>query len=401
MTMNTAQIYRDIFLSMPDRKEVRDQFVSWMQLDADKLNALAVLHSYSLADGSLNVKVNGKLQTSGVVLDRILEKHFNEQYVFEVRLNKTNLNFGHDFIICDCWDTVLKYDKHIKSPIKKIFLTKTESYFDSISTDSKYKNYLAMGELYSFIKFLSEESNADRDSIFYNRSYKFKIKACEDDLNYSIDTVSLKKLKDTEMHRDAIINLMCKEVTAFIKDQQEENRFSYLIRNLNPLITNINHSYQSYVEDYTFDKVRKEYKEKKTEYIKKLNDTFDSVATKMFAIPAGIWFATAQITTMKVVNSFLYTKNFIVLMTVLSMIFIMILNICGQHSTLKQVKEEYSDVFDELEKKFEDVDAEIRQIKSDVNNKFDTVMSYVYVAIIVCVALGVYTSYLFYQSIIH
>ncbi|MBD0228016.1 hypothetical protein IAG09_05695, partial [Acinetobacter baumannii] len=165
--------------------------------------------------------------------------------------------------------------------------------------------------------------------------------------------------------------------------------------------TNINHSYQSYVEDYTFDKVRKEYKEKKTEYIKKLNDTFDSVATKMFAIPAGIWFATAQITTMKVVNSFLYTKNFIVLMTVLSMIFIMILNIWGQRSTLNQVKEEYSDVFDELEKKFEDVDAEIRQIKSDVNNKFGTVMSYVYVAIIVCVALGVYTSYLFYQSIIH
>ncbi|MDR8310561.1 hypothetical protein FPK86_22875, partial [Acinetobacter baumannii] len=89
----------------------------------------------------------------------------------------------------------------------------------------------------------------------------------------------------------------------------------------------------SYVEDYTFDKVRKEYKEKKTEYIKKLNDTFDSVATKMFAIPAGIWFATAQMTTMKTVSSFIYTKNFIVLMTVLSMIFIMILNVYGQRNT--------------------------------------------------------------------
>lgn len=401
MTMNPAQVYRDIFLSMQDRQDSHDQFVSWMQLDADKLSALKELHSRSLADGSLNVKVNGKLGSSGVVLDRIQEKYFNDQYIFEVRLNKTNINLGHDFIISDCWDNILKYEHYIKKPIQNIFLTKTESYFDAGSSDSQYKNYLAMGDLYNFIKFLSKESNADRDSIFYNRSYKFKIKACEDDLGFSIDTVSLKKLKDTEMHRDAIINLMCKEVTAFIKDQQEENRFSYLIRNMNPLITNINHSYQSYVEDYTFDKVRKEYKEKKTEYIKKLNDTFDSVATKMFAIPAGIWFATAQITTMKVVNSFIYTKNFIVLMTVLSMIFIMILNIWGQHSTLKQVKEEYSDVFDELEKKFEDVDAEIRQIKSDVNNKFDTVMSYVYVAIIVCVALGVYTSYLFYQSIIH
>ncbi|HDU7925253.1 hypothetical protein FDF20_01610 [Acinetobacter baumannii] len=401
MTMNPAQIYRDIFLSMQDRQDSHDQFVSWMQLDADKLSALKVLHSRSLADGSLNVKVNDKLGSSGVVLDRIQEKHFNDQYIFEVRLNKTNINLGHDFIISDCWNNILKYEHYIKKPIQNIFLTKTESYFDVGSSDPQYKNYLAMGDLYNFIKFLSKESNADRDSIFYNRSYKFKIKACEDDLNYAIDTVSLKKLKDTEMHRDAIINLMCKEVTAFIKDQQEENRFSYLIRNLNPLITNINHSYQSYVEDYTFDKVRKEYKEKKTEYIKKLNDTFDSIATKMFAIPAGIWFATAQITTMKVVNSFLYTKNFIVLMTVISMIFIMILNIWGQRSTLNQVKEEYSDVFKELEEKFEDVDAEIKQIKSDVDNKFDTVMSYVYVAIIVCIALGVYTSYLFYQSIVY
>ncbi|MCW3180956.1 hypothetical protein OMP46_15675, partial [Acinetobacter baumannii] len=96
--------------------------------------------------------------------------------------------------------------------------------------------------------------------------------------------------------------------------------------------------------------------------------------------------------------SFIYTKNFIVLMTVLSMIFIMILNVHGQRNTLNQVKEEYLDIFDELEKKFEDVDAEIRTIKGEVNDKFDRVMSYIYVAIIICVALGVYTAYLFYQS---
>ena len=64
----------------------------------------------------------------------------------------------------------------------------------------------------------------------------------------------------------------------------------------------------------------------------------------MFAIPAGIWFATAQMTTMKTISSFIYTKNFIVLMTVLSMIFIMILNVHGQRNTLNQVKEEYLDI---------------------------------------------------------
>lgn len=193
------------------------------------------------------------------------------------------------------------------------------------------------------------------------------------------------------MHRVAIINLICKEVTSFIKDQNEEGRFSYLIRNINPLITNINHSYQSYVEDYTFDKVRKEYNEKKTEYIKKLNDTFDSVATKMFAIPAGIWFATAQIIPIKDVSNFLFTKNFFVLITVLSMVFIMILNIWSQRSTLIQMKEEYTDIFNELALKFEGERGQIIIIKSDVDKRFDKISSYIYISIIVCIALAAYT----------
>lgn len=399
MTMNPAQIYCDIFLSMHDRQESHDQFICWMELDADKLASLKTLSKYSLVSGSLDVKIEGKQRDSGVNLDRIQEKFFDSRYIFEVRLNKNNISLGHDFIICDCWDTVLKYEHHIKKPIKNIFLTKSESYFGSISTGSKFKNYLAMGELYSFIKFLSEESNADRDCIFYNRSYKFKIKASEDDLNYSIDTKSLEKFINSDMHREAIINLMCKEVTAFVKDQIEEIRFSYLIRNLNPLITNINHSYQSYVEDYTFDKVRKEYNEKKTEYIKKLNDAFDSVATKMFAIPAGIWFATAQMTQMKATSSFLFTKNFMVLMTVFCMVLIMILNIWGQRNTIIQMKSEYTDVFDELGKKFEDEKTNIGTIKGEVDSRFNKIQAYVWVSIIVCLALAIYTFILYLQSI--
>ncbi|ALH95666.1 hypothetical protein [Acinetobacter equi] len=399
MTMNPAQIYRDIFLSMPDREVDRDQFVSWMELDAIKLSALQILNSHSLAVGSLNVKVNGKLSTSGVVLEKIKDKHFNDQYIFEVRLNKTNINFGHDFIVCDNWNTVLKYDLHIKNSIKNIFLTDLESYFDIDSTDNKYKNYLAIGKLYSFIKFLSDASNADKDCIFYNRSYKFKIKADENDLNYSIDIKSLEKFKDKDMHREAIIHLMCKEVTAFVKNEIEEIRFSYLIRNINPLITNINHSYQSYVEDYTFDKVRKEYNEKKTEYIKKLNDTFDSVATKMFAIPAGIWFATAQ---MKVIGEpihYLFTKNFFVLMTVLCMVLIMILNIWGQRSTITQMNNEYTTVFTALEAKFEEEKTNIQRVKNDVDKRYNKIMSNIGISIIVCIFLAIYTGILFYQSI--
>src|SRR5690606_6327287 len=180
----------------------------------------------------------------------------------------------------------------------------------------------------------------------------------------------------------------------------EEIRFSYLIRNLNPLITNINHSYQSYVEDYTFDKVRKEYNEKKTEYIKKLNDTFDSVATKMFAIPAGIWFATAQMKVIGEPSNYLFTKNFIVLMTVLCMVLIMILNIWGQRSTVTQMNFEYTKVFEALEEKFEEEKNKIQSVKVDVDKRYNKIISNISISIIVCVALAIYTLILFFQSII-
>lgn len=110
MTMNPVQIYRDIFLSMQDRQESCDQFVSWMELDADKLASLKALNAYSLAAGSLDVKVEGKQRGSGVDLERIQSSQFNSKYIFEVKLNKTNINLGHDFIVCDSWNTVLKYE---------------------------------------------------------------------------------------------------------------------------------------------------------------------------------------------------------------------------------------------------------------------------------------------------
>ncbi|HCJ6350098.1 TPA: hypothetical protein ACGDOR_002937, partial [Acinetobacter baumannii] len=94
MTMNPVQIYRDIFLSMQDRQESCDQFVSWMELDADKLASLKALNAYSLAAGSLDVKVEGKQRGSGVDLERIQSSQFNSKYIFEVKLNKTNINLG-------------------------------------------------------------------------------------------------------------------------------------------------------------------------------------------------------------------------------------------------------------------------------------------------------------------
>lgn len=98
---------------------------------------------------------------------------------------------------------------------------------------------------------------------------------------------------------------------------------------MSSLIFNVLLSYQSYVKSYTFDKVRKEYLEKRTEYISKNHSVFDTMATNLLSLPAGIWFATTQINIMEMnaLNDIVFYKNLVVFITIILLCALLILNL--------------------------------------------------------------------------
>lgn len=398
MTIHILTIYRDILLSLKDREDTHDKFVGWLALDPEVLEKLKKLSCEGLADSTLRIKKNLTLMGSTANLESITSRHYLPEYLYEIKLEKNNINNGNEFIICYNWDELLSYPHYIINPIKNLLFTSNYLLLNSKCDDDHYINYLNVSKVYEFIKFLSDNTKSDSGTIFFNRSYKFNFTLKENDLKESLDIQTLNTLMNKDMHREAIIHLMCKEVTGFIKDIDEKDRFSHIISHLNPLITNILHSYQSFVDDYSFDKVRKEYNEKKTEYTKKINDTFDSIATKMLAIPAGIWFATAQIKN-NAELTFDFTRNFVVLMTVLCMVIILILNILGQYSTLKELQNEYSNVFKNLKTKFSDETTEISDIETDLDKKKGQTIGKMTSSIIISIALFIYTLVLFLYSL--
>ncbi|AZC07316.1 hypothetical protein DKE48_001310 [Acinetobacter nosocomialis] len=218
-------------------------------------------------------------------------------------------------------------------------------------------------------------------------------------MDYSIDTTALENLRKRDLHQEAIINLMCKEVVSFVKNIDEKQRVSYLVQNFNALISNILLSYQTYTENYSFDKVRKEYLEKRTEYVKKMNEAFDSVAVKMLAIPAAIWFAIAQI---KPINSSSpltdFSKNYIVLITVSVIVAILVLNIWGHRNSLVTMVKEYQDIFKNLSSKFEDETIKILSIKEELDRNAFSVILKMYFSIFSAIVLLMITLFLFVQS---
>ena len=401
MKDSQVQIYREILLSLDGKEYFHDKFVGWLKFDSNSVLKFKNICEAGLAASSVKVKKITSPNVTSIDIDNVItkfeSKFSSDDWLFQIELEKNNLNKGDEFLICADWNELLSFEHYVTNPVFEVYFTTSDAYFDKFSQNDKYKNYLKVGKVFEFIKFLAEQTKSDPGTIFFNRSYKFSFNLTENCLESSIDSESLESLMNKDMHREAIIHLMAKEVTNFIKDQDEKNRFIHIIQNLNPLIHHINHSYQSYVDNYSFDKVRKEYLEKKTEYIKKMNESFDSVATKMLAVPAGIWFVTAQITR-QVNTEFDASKNLIVLVTVCSVVIVLIMNIWGHRNTLCSMKEEYQAIFDGLELKFQDELVSLTNARKELNKKAFWVDMKMWFSILVTVVLLLFTIILFYQD---
>ncbi|MCU4352648.1 hypothetical protein [Acinetobacter ursingii] len=382
-----AKLFSEIFLSLIDRRVRHDQITGLLHLNNDSLSVLKQLAENELTDGSVDCIFDGD-NIGGVALEDIGQEHFQENIQCEITLHTSDLSKNLDYAICNNWPDLLNSEYTIKKPVKSVFFIESGIYVNENSGNLRFNNYLKLNQIYDLIGFLSESTNSWNNTIFYQRPIKFVFSLSEKDLDYSIDTTALENLRKRDLHQEAIINLMCKEVVSFVKNIDEKQRVSYLVQNFNALISNILLSNQTYTENYSFDKVRKEYLEKRTEYVKKMNEAFDSVAVKMLAIPAAIWFAIAQI---KPINSSSpltdFSKNYIVLITVSVIVAILVLNIWGHRNSLVTMVKEYQDIFKNLSSKFEDETIKILSIKEELDRNAFSVILKMYFSIFSAIVL--------------
>ncbi|MBB4808835.1 low affinity Fe/Cu permease [Acinetobacter johnsonii] len=393
-----AMLFSEIFLSLIDRRVSRDQITGLLHLNNYNLSVLKQLADNELADGSVDCIFDGD-NIGGVALDDISQKHFLENVQCEITLHTSDLSKNLDYAICGNWSDLLNSEYSIKKPVKSVFFVESGIYLNESSGNLRFNNYLNLHQIFDLISFLSESTNSWNNTIFYQRPIKFIFSLSERDLDYLIDTTALENLRKRDLHQEAIVNLMCKEVVSFVKNVDEKQRISYLVQNFNALISNILLSYQTYTENYSFDKVRKEYLEKRTEYVKKMNESFDSVAVKMLAIPAAIWFAIAQIKPIDSTSPLTdFSKNYIVLITISILVVILVLNIWGHRNTLVAMIKEYQDIFTNLSSKFEDEMIKILSIKEELDSNAFSVKLKMYFSIFSAIILLIITIFLFLQS---
>jgi len=397
MSTQILNAYAEVFAAL-DKKELQDgEFKGWLCLTPKLKDKLELLADAGLTTGSYDFNKGGK-PFSSANLSQLKPAHFESNIRFHVELTAQEIK--SDYAICSEWNELLANELRVKSPVKYIYFTKAMTLLTPESEDEKYVNYLNVHKAYEFVKDLAESTEGGDSTIFYERPLNFEFVLKESDLTHSIDLDALKKLLNKDLHKEAITCLMCRELVSFLKDNTLRNRFSYLIQHMDSLVSNVLLSYQSYVENYTFDKVRKEYLEKRTEYVSKIHGVFDNIATKLLSLPAGIWFATTQMKEIEIggLETMAFAKNVSVIATVSVLAVLLIFNLFGQFSTISTMSKEYRGVFDALAKTYEDEALEIGKARSDIESAQTQVEIKLYVAIVATLSLVGLTIWMFCKA---
>ncbi len=126
---------------------------------------------------------------------------------------------------------------------------------------------------------------------------------------------------------------------------------------------------------------------------------FDDVATKAFAIPAGVWLATSKIEPASV-GTIEFYKNLTFIFVVFVLAVFVTFNLRGQFSSLKAIREEYKPLFQRLSDEDGSDREEVVNVVTELEKRDDsiwwklvisqfvTIVMFIIVILLVCASVA-------------
>ncbi|SBS35935.1 hypothetical protein MAQ5080_03315 [Marinomonas aquimarina] len=385
--LHPLEAYSIVFNMLEDRELEDDVFKGWLCLDEEKKEMLDLLVQHELSSGSYQCNFNGAA-LDPIDIRKIADKHLNESFKFRVTLVQRSQRKATP--IFRDWNDLLGYPNNLKNPLQQAFFTSSALMISENSDDPIFQNYQRVAGLIEVVELLIESNEGSGQTLFYQRPIKFDFVLEAEDLEHSIDIDAINNLLEKDTHKEAVKNLISAQIVSRVKDIPVGRRFAELVRINTYLVADVLLDYQGYVENYSFDKVRKEYLEKKTDYISKIENRFDEISLKLLSLPAGIGLATTQIEA-GMIGDLAFVKNVTVVATVFVLVMLLCMNIYGQFSVIKSIKLDYESAFEALEKKFSEESSAISTSKNEIDEKCFFTWLKLWVAIAASLALFVIT----------
>lgn len=388
MNLNILNIYASISDQLTNRDITAESLTGFISCEQENIEKIITLSKYGICSSVTELWDNTEVIEKGFDLEAESYKESFSQYKIKVDLVLKKIH--SDFFICNNWNTLLAYPEYLLKPIQAVYLIDTQELITNENKTKEFERYLKASKICKFIADIANTKNSDTEYvIIFGQALSISFSDVTlNDIQYDMDVNTLSELLRKDLHQEAKTSLVREALVSFLKDKREKHRFGYLLTHFNAFSTQILIGYEQFVSNYTFDKVRREHQEKRTEYIGRLNKVFDEVATKALAIPAGIWLAISQIKE-TALNSFDTARNAIYVLILFTLIFIVIANICGQFAILRALKDEYTSLFERLRHKKGALNSDIQKIKRELDEResiiFNKLTGTIIIVVLLCV----------------
>jgi hypothetical protein len=225
----------------------------------------------------------------------------------------------------------------------------------------KIQGYLDAVSFYNILKDIADHGKGiDSDLLVFFHKEKVEI-----DIAYSEEDLQplpgLKKFKekfiDDEIHKEQKQTIVKAILLEFYKEFDSDLKLSRLIERFEEFARRVSSSYQLYVSEFSFQKVKAEIEKSKFEFITKINKVFSDIQNQLLTVPAALFIAGSQFESANTAT----LKNVIIFVGVAVFTAFMILLILNQKNTLKSIIHEIDNEWNLIKKKHESIKAQFNE----------------------------------------
>lgn len=334
--------------------EILNRNKSSIKIEGDIISCI-----YTIGDIILLTELSDK----GLIANSFIENYkINEDIVLEFLISKIR---SQGFYMSK--DSFLEWNRY-DYPKKRVYIYKTNEFL----TNNTFfgKRYAAIIDLKDILcqnaKFsYKEDELLNLLIVREDKSLLLYLKYLPEDLDL-IDDKSLNNITNfIEILEENIApdrkNIYINELIDYLLPIEEKDRFSYLIKNFDEFIHRASASYNYYLRNFSYYKLKIELDTKALDFYQKIQGVVNDSQTKLIAIPAAIVLASTSLEYGKA-NSI---KNYLILIQVIMFCVFIQIFINNQKSALKfieknitQYKQSFSDNKQILENSFIEVDKE-------------------------------------------
>ncbi|MFQ2502598.1 hypothetical protein ACK320_01835 [Aeromonas caviae] len=257
------------------------------------------------------------------------------------------------------------------SPPEQFYIVDGDCHYKNGEGDSldKIKNYFLATQLANALMSIADYQGgigSARSIIFLGREkLEIFIDYTVSDLSFNIDLSEFTSTYlESEIHREQKKTII-KTVLFEMFSGRDNIPLSSLLNQFDDFIKKIHASYQLYVAEFSFEKVKEQIEKEKLEATMKLNKVFSDIQNQLLAVPAALILAGGQMVQDNDWNS----KNVSLWLGVLILSIFMAMLIRNQRNTLQAVKKEIDQQWLQLEGKYHSVASRFKESYQQLDDR--------------------------------